>query len=219
MSRALSSETRELLLAAAKRQFASKGFYGASIAGIAEELQLTKQALLHHFGSKEKLYGEVLQLISDQLSSDISQARARESAPLDQCVGALLAFYTSALEGTDSTQLLMRELLDNKRRAEHAGNWYLKSFLDTLAAMVKSVPGREDMSDSDALILVFQLLGAVNYFLISAPTLQRMFGKANYGRMKKRYPEELERLARSHLEVPSKRGGRKGVRSSMERRS
>lgn len=50
---------------AATRQFARKGFYGASISSIANELGLSKQAVLHHFGSKEKLYGEVLQQISE----------------------------------------------------------------------------------------------------------------------------------------------------------
>ena len=59
-------KTRDQLLAIAATQFAQKGFYGASIASIADELCLTKQALLHHFGSKEKLYGEVLQSISSQ---------------------------------------------------------------------------------------------------------------------------------------------------------
>jgi AcrR family transcriptional regulator len=53
-------DTRDAFLDAAKRHFAQRGFYGASIAAIAEELGLTKQALIHHFGTKERLYGEVL---------------------------------------------------------------------------------------------------------------------------------------------------------------
>lgn len=54
------SAIRERFIEAATDVFAERGFYGTSIAAIADALPLTKQALLHHFGSKEKLYAEVL---------------------------------------------------------------------------------------------------------------------------------------------------------------
>ena len=41
--------SREEYLDAAEALFAERGFYGVSIAAIAEQLGLTKQALLHHF--------------------------------------------------------------------------------------------------------------------------------------------------------------------------
>ena len=59
----MASDTRELFLDTAETLFAERGFYGVSIAAIAGELGLTKQALLHHFSSKEKLYGAVLERI------------------------------------------------------------------------------------------------------------------------------------------------------------
>ena len=52
------TDTRERFLDAAAEAFAERGFYGTSIAAIAESLPYTKQALLHHFGSKEKLYAK-----------------------------------------------------------------------------------------------------------------------------------------------------------------
>ena len=56
--------TKTQFLDVAKKLFAQKGFYGVSIASISGELGFTKQALLHHFGSKEGLYGAVLEGIS-----------------------------------------------------------------------------------------------------------------------------------------------------------
>ena len=46
----MQEDTREQLLESASQLFAAKGFYGASLANIADELGLTTQALLHHFG-------------------------------------------------------------------------------------------------------------------------------------------------------------------------
>lgn len=52
--------TKHRFISVAKRQFTENGFDRTSIASIADELGLTKQALLHHFGPKKNLYGEVL---------------------------------------------------------------------------------------------------------------------------------------------------------------
>ena len=62
----MQQDTREQLLESATRLFAARGFYGASLANIADELGLTKQALLHHFGRKEKLYAEILSRIGER---------------------------------------------------------------------------------------------------------------------------------------------------------
>ena len=52
--------TREKLLDAARAQFADRGIYGVSIAQIAGELGLTKQALLYHFKRARAAFPEDL---------------------------------------------------------------------------------------------------------------------------------------------------------------
>lgn len=71
------ARTRELLLSAAARTFAKKGFAGASVDEIAEAAGYTVGALYSNFGSKERLFvelmrsrasdriNEVLQIMSD----------------------------------------------------------------------------------------------------------------------------------------------------------
>src|ERR1700722_18367369 len=49
------------LLNSAYREFAELGFNGASIEGICKRAGVSKQVLFHHFGSKAKLYLEVLE--------------------------------------------------------------------------------------------------------------------------------------------------------------
>ena len=198
-------ETRAEFLKAATRLFAEKGFYGTSIAAIADELGLTKQALIHHFGSKEKLYGEVLQRISDQFLAQAIQATTDATESESELESLLLAFYGDGIVRSEQMQLLMRELLDNRRRAEQAHSWYLKSFLDALIAMIRRVPGWEAASEADALASVYQLLGAINYFAISEPTLIQMYGKRKYGRLEEAYPARLRALIRASLANPPKK--------------
>ncbi|MEC8157972.1 MAG: TetR/AcrR family transcriptional regulator [Pseudomonadota bacterium] len=170
------ADTRQRLLDIAEQLFAERGFYGVSIAAIASEVGFTKQGLLHHFNTKEKLYGAILQRISDDFQDHQREALKASEDPLER----LKKFYAALAEPTEinmqRTRLLMRELLDNNERAAKAENWYLRPFLDRLIWMVKDVNKSEKLSDAQALAYGYQLLGAVNYFLISTNTLKAVYG-------------------------------------------
>ena len=193
----MAQDTRERLLDQAEALFAERGFYGVSIAAIANELGLTKQALLHHFGSKEKLYGEVLKRISARFET--LRERVSDPDPIRGLKAYFLALLRKDHLGSHATTVLMRELLDNKRRADTAGTWYLKGFLENLIAQVKDVPLWQDASDAEILAFVYQILGAINYFGISQPTLTGIFGPELYRRLDANYPEQLVHLIEAGL--------------------
>lgn len=195
------TSTRDDIIAAARRQFADKGFYGASIALIAGDLGLTKQALLHHFGSKEKLYGEVLQNISASFVSQAIQASAAGD-PARRFEDLMLSIYRDATRDLDATRLLMRELLDNRRRAESAQTWYLKPFLDALVALLRQNGGWRAAPEGEALAAVYQVLGAINYFAVSDATLGQMFGRSMLEGMQAAYPDRLRKLISAMIASP-----------------
>jgi len=195
----MANDTREQFLDQAEALFAERGFYGVSIAAIASELGLTKQALLHHFGSKEKVYGEVLRRISETFQAGIDATQDKAEGPSERLKHYLLQIHSPSEENANRTRLLMRELLDNKRRVDTAGTWYLKPFLEQLILMVKAVPNWKDASDAEALAMVYQLLGAINYFGISQPTLTGIFGPALFADMKRNFPTQLEQLINAAL--------------------
>ena len=192
----MQDDTREQLLESAMRLFAAKGFYGASLANIADELGLTKQALLHHFGRKEKLYAEILSRISDRMLGCVETARASHEAPADQLLAALLSIYDLSLEAPHETRIIVRELLDSERRASEVHSWYLKPFLDSLVEVVRAIPGNKSLSRGDALARVYPMLGAMSYFIVSDVVLEQMYGKTNYARMQRRYPDEISKQVR-----------------------
>jgi AcrR family transcriptional regulator len=196
----MSEATRDRLLAAAKRQFADKGFYGASLAQIADELGITKQALLYHFRRKEDLYAEVLAGISDKLLRFVRMARNEGVDPARQLEHIALAIHYAAAENPEDSRLLMRELLDNQARADQAKTWYLVPFLDGLVAVVKAVPGLQGVSDPLVFSFVYQLLGSIEYFAISTATLKRMYGDDAYEAVRDHFPLELQDHIRRFLQ-------------------
>ena len=190
------SDTRQSILISARSLFAEKGFYGASIAAIAEDVGITKQALLHHFGAKEKLYGEVLQAISERFISDAIQASGGASDPEKRLADLMLKLHHNAQAAPEETRLLMRELLDVRHRAEKAQTWYLKPFLEALVALLKEAPAWRSASDAEALAAIYQMLGAINYLAVSDATLGRMFGAASLAEVQQAYPDLLRRQMR-----------------------
>ena len=191
------TDTRERFIEAATRAFAERGFYGTSIANIAKSLPFTKQALLHHFGSKEKLYAEVLARISERLMQDLAAAGTETADASERFEDVFVAILKTSLEHSDDTRLLMRELLDNKRRAESARTWYLAPFLDTLTTLARRALSRQ--SKASALAFVYQLLGAINYFVVSQPTLEHMLGSKDYATLARSYERELRSMIRARL--------------------
>ena len=193
------ADTRQRLLDIAEQLFAERGFYGVSIATIASEVGFTKQGLLHYFNSKEKLYGAIVQRISDDFQDHQREALQASEDPAER----LEKFYAALAEPTETnvqrTRLLMRELLDNNERAAKAENWYLRPFLDRLISMVKDVNKSEKLSDAEALAYGYQLLGAVNYFLISTSTLKAMYGAKFIAAISTDFIKNLNRLINQGL--------------------
>ena len=60
-SSAVGERTRREILAAAMAEFAARGYSGARVDAIAANTSTTKPMIYYHFGSKEKLYAEVME--------------------------------------------------------------------------------------------------------------------------------------------------------------
>lgn len=73
----MAASTRDRVLDAALTAFGSKGFDATSLDGLALDLAITKQAILYHFSSKERLLGAVI----DRTAGDLTKIYADEEDP------------------------------------------------------------------------------------------------------------------------------------------
>ncbi|MEN1729126.1 MAG: TetR/AcrR family transcriptional regulator [Pseudomonadota bacterium] len=186
------SDTRERFIQAATRLFSERGFYGASMDQIAREVGLTKQAMIHHFGTKEKLYGAVLEDISERLMDELAKQGKETPVTFPESIQQIFRYTRkNPLE----SRVLMRELLDNRSRTNRAGRWYLKPFLDRLNGALKETGAWHKASDADIAARVYQLLGAISYFEVSTATLEAMYSSEQVKSMTEAYPELLAQLA------------------------
>ena len=181
------NDTRTRLIDEAEKLFAENGFNGTSINDIASQLSISKQALLHHFNSKNKLYAAVLKRAADYLMADLKQHRQEEKEAVDQVVNFFLKLTSPGKKMLRVMVLTSRELLDNQDRATSASTWYMQPWLDELASMVRDAQEEGRLRQHDPLTLIYHLLGAIQYFHISQLTLKHIYGAKQSNEMRKNH--------------------------------
>ena len=193
-------ETKDRLVQVAIELFAERGFYGVSIADIAERLDISKQALLYHFGSKEKLYDTVLRQISTGSMSSLQKFSSVGKDPAESLESLFLVQFEHALEQPASARVILRELMDNRHRADAVQDWVLRPYLDGVADLVGRVPGLEGVPWATRFAFSYQIQGAIFYFMISIPTLNHMYGDRKFSGIKKAYSKTLKEQIHSFLD-------------------
>ena len=179
-------------IAVATKRFAQTGFHGSSLAMIAKDAGVSKQALLHFFGTKESLYAAVLTGLCDRLIADI------DSTPGATARDRLTAYFSAQCTGlvseTTDAHLAVRALLDSD---PHARSWPLKPYLDRLVALWFEAAGASDRDHAFALAQVYQLIGMIQYFAVSQPILRGMYGEYTVTDMRAAFEAAIARSVAS----------------------
>jgi AcrR family transcriptional regulator len=125
------------------RVFRRYGFRRSSIEQAAEEAGLTRQALYHHFSSKEALFrGAIERLYEQALAAEAAAAKAAEDADSDLAnvvvaeISARLGVLFAALEGSPHLEELFSEHLAQARDLYQA---YSTRFGNEVAATIARV--------------------------------------------------------------------------------
>ena len=90
-------ETRKSVLDAALRVFSRKGYAAAALEDIAAEAGVTRGAIYHHFGSKEKLYIALADGASAQTWALVDLA-IEEGGIFTQIISRIMAYHANLLE-------------------------------------------------------------------------------------------------------------------------
>jgi AcrR family transcriptional regulator len=163
-------DTREVCLGVAEKRFADGGFAGTSLRSICAEAGISIATLLHHFGTKEKLYGFVLGRIAQSMQDYIP---GHEMTVVD--AGAVADMVDRHLDWTQAfphySRLIMRELLENPVRAPQAKQWHMRTVIGSWVKLIRHGQQTGALADFDAEMFVFSFTGAVAHFYAASITV------------------------------------------------
>jgi TetR/AcrR family transcriptional regulator len=165
-------DTHLRCLAAAEAMFADHGFDGTSLRDVAAAVGITSAAVIHHFGTKEKLYGLVLQRLVKSLDEYIVDVD--ETVVPETVVRMFERFLDWSFDHQHFAQLLLRELIENRVRVSRARRLYLATLIKRYVDYIERGQKLGVFRAFDAELFVFYTLGAITHFSAAAPTIDRM---------------------------------------------
>lgn len=161
--------TRDQILDEALRCFAEKGYEGTSLNDIAAGVGIRRPSLLHHFPSKESLYGDVFErLLSDWLER-LDRAIAESAVGWEKAELVLRACLDLFAETPDYVRIMRREALDG---GVHLGidlSGVLRPFFDGAVQYLESQMDEGVFTRLDARHLLITGYGAILTYFSDAP--------------------------------------------------
>lgn len=161
--------TRDQILDEALACFAQKGYDGTSLNDIAAGVGIRRPSLLHHFPSKEALYGDVFERLLSEWLERLDVAVNSSAQGWDKAELVLRACLDLFAETPDYVRIMRREALDG---GVHLGidlSGVLRPFFDRATEYLQGEMNKGVFAPHDARHLLITGYGAVLTYFSDSP--------------------------------------------------
>jgi len=199
-----SPSTRTQILDAARQCFAHSGYSDTSLNDIAAEVGIRRPSVLHHFASKEALYGEIFeQLLGDwfeRLSVSIS-ATSTGLAKVEEVLDAGFGFFA---DNPAFVTLVRREAIDGGSHLTIDLAGTLRPLFDEAVTYFEREMDAGVFRQQDAAQLLLTGYGALLSYFSDAPFLEGLLDEnpLSDAAMERRRVHIID-FFRSALEIPA----------------
>jgi TetR/AcrR family transcriptional regulator len=131
-----SDPSRERLFAAAAREFAARGFAGASVDRIAAAARLNKAMIYYHFRSKASLYREILRNMFGAVGARVGAVAASPLQPADKIRQFVDAVATEAQARPYFPPIWFREIAEGGTHLDEATLGDMAGILKSLSSII-----------------------------------------------------------------------------------
>lgn len=147
------ADTRGEILAAARRQFAAKGYTGATIRGIGSAAGVDPALVHHYFGTKRELFVTAIELPFDPADVVAAATGGDPGQAGERLVRMLLSIWGTE-EGRSTMQSLLRSALSDEELLSMLREFMFETALRPIVAQIAA-----DQQPLRATLLASQVIG------------------------------------------------------------
>lgn len=176
--------SREELLEHAFEEFSQRSFNDVSLRALAKKLSVSDSLFNHHFGSKQKLWTEVVDTIIERefrlLISELQQDFTLDN-PLSTLRNYIVVMLEVAKRKPAMFKLIFSGLGDDQERAEYVREKYIRPYLKIIDRSIALCVERGEIRNVSNVTLHTLILGSVDILIRPDFVMQGIEDPTNQG--------------------------------------
>src|SRR5450432_2373344 len=200
-------DTREIIISTAMKLFAQKGFEGTSVREIAAGADVNPAMISYYFGSKEKLFENLVEYKAGFLKGVFAELVNNTSFSQIEKVYVVIDSYVDRMfHSPQFHHLLHRELsLDRRPLMKDAISEILLRNFISVKTIIQQGIDKGEFNDVDTELTIASLIGTINHLLLSETMCRKILHKGRdfnpyqSKKLKKRISDHLKKLMNAHL--------------------
>jgi AcrR family transcriptional regulator len=166
--------SRDRLLAAAAREFAARGYDGASVDRIARAARLNKAMIYYHFKSKAGIYGAIVQDVFKRVREAAEVVAASSCGPEDKIRQFVGTIAQVASERPHFPPLWLREFSGGARHLDLATLRVAAGVVTILEGIIAEGQRAGRFRPVNPLLVHMGIIAPILLFLVSAGARERL---------------------------------------------
>jgi TetR/AcrR family transcriptional regulator len=166
--------SRDRLLAAARHEFAARGYDGTKVDRIADRARVNKAMVYYHFRNKAALFREVLRELFSSVAVAVEKVRAAGGTPEAQLRGYIEAIAREGLARHDLSAMWLREIADGGRHVDASIGGELERVLSVLVGILDDGRRAGVFGPANPFVIHISIVAPLLFFSASAPARRRI---------------------------------------------
>lgn len=171
--------TRDVLLKAARKEFAMKGFGGARIDEIARSAGINKQALYYHFGNKEELFRVALESGYRQFRGRDREFDVHAASPEESLKSLIELTFHDLHQSPELIAMIMEE---NRHQGMHLNREHIRAINEPLISTISVLLTRGEQDGTfvrgiDPVQFYVSMLSLVMFYFSNVHTLSAVLNR------------------------------------------
>jgi AcrR family transcriptional regulator len=168
-------DSREAVLAAARTEFAARGFSGAGVDRIAARARVNKAMIYYHFKSKLGLYHEVIRASIARLTTELEAATAAAATPTAKIEAYVHALLQAATRQPHLAPMMLREMAGGGRNLDPDTLRQMLGLVHIVGGVLADGQARGEFRALDPVLTHLMIVGSSLIYVANAPMRERLY--------------------------------------------